>query len=335
MQKLGYDVVIDSTGPTVLWDREWDNQTLNEPPPESNAQILGIAKRPDADVIVMQRPGRRYWAEMIPMLQEMGIRIVVDVDDNMEAIHRDNGAYWGYNPRTRDVPYHSKDWVKEACKRADLVTVTTPALRSVYGFGHCRVLPNYVPQSYLGQPEPEKRQDVGWAGSLVSHPHDLQVTKGAIPRALENSDWGFHVVGTGRGVKDALGLVEEPTATEKVEFFNWLPRVAELGIGIVPLEDTAFNRAKSCLKMLEMAAGRVPVVASPTPDNLRLNAEGVGVIAQNSQQWFKKVRALIKSKNYRDDLAGRGFEAMKHQTYEEHIDLWVKAWTGTKAKVDA
>lgn len=324
LQDQGFDVVVDYVGPRCLWDRKW---TGAHPPQEVG--LVGLDKKPDADVIVLQRPGRRYWAQMIPMLQEMGIRVVVDVDDNFDRIHRDHAAYEGYNPKRNQ--WHNRDWIREACRAADLVTVTTPALRDHYGRGRsCQVIPNYVPESYLWIRRVEKRQAVGWAGSISSHPHDLDVTRGSIARALAETDWGFHVVGDVRGVQKALGLAEEPTHTGKVKLADWARRVAELGIGIVPLEDSAFNHAKSALKMAEMASVGVPVVASATPDNRRLHEAGVGELAKSSSQWFKKVRALVLSQDYRDDLAGRSREAMAAQTYERHAEEWVRAWVGQR-----
>ena len=79
----------------------------------------------------------------------------------------------------------------------------------------------------------------------------------------------------------------------------------------------------------------VPAVASPTPDNQRLHALGIGELAETPHHWRKKVRALIRSQAYRDDLAGRSREAVAaSQTYEreENAMRWADAWTGKLAE---
>ena len=233
------EVEVDRTGPTILWDREWDGEM-----PPADIGVIGLAQRPDADVIVMQRPSRRHWSLIMPFLQAAGIRVVVDVDDRFDAIHKNHVGWHAYQPQY--APGNNYRWISQACKTADLVTCSTPALQAVYGFGHSRVLPNFVPESYLAI-EPEPDECVGWAGSVRSHPADLQVTKGAVQEALEGTEWFFHTIGTGEGVQEALSLAEEPSATyEWVPFSQYPHRLAELGIGIVPLEDSAFNHCK-CL----------------------------------------------------------------------------------------
>src|SRR5215472_7766299 len=82
----GADVEVDMTGPLIVWNREWHGA----PPPDARA--LALANKPEADTVVMQRPARRWWADIIPMLQQLGIRVVVDVDDDFHAIAKSHAA---------------------------------------------------------------------------------------------------------------------------------------------------------------------------------------------------------------------------------------------------
>jgi len=316
----GADVVVDRTGPTVVWDREWHGTT-----PPADANVWSVY-RPDADVVVLQRPGRRWWTDIIPHLQLRGVRVVVDVDDRFDLIPRRNVAAPGYRPRVGST--HSYEWIDRACRLADTVTCSTLALRDRYGYGHGMVLPNLVPERYLSVEPAEKRDAVGWAGSVDTHPGDLEVTEGALPRALHGTDWGVHVVGTGKGVRRALRLEAEPSVTGWVPFERYPGCVAEIGIGIVPLHDSPFNACKSALKAAEMASLGVPVVMSPTPDNRRLHGLGVGELADSPGQWRRWLSRLIRSAEARADLAGRGREAMAGQTYERLCGRWWQAWEG-------
>ena len=328
LAEQGGDVKVDFTGPMVLWDREWHGQ---RPPPSVN--LIGLDKRPDADVVVLQRPGQRWWADLIPHLQRAGIRVVVDVDDRFDLIHPDNGAHAVYDPRR--IGHHNHEWIARACQRADLVTATTPELARRYGYGHGLVLPNLVPARYLDVRAFRRPRTVGWSGHVATHPGDLEVTRGAVGVALRGSGWSFHVVGSAEGVKERLGLAEEPSATGQLAFGFWPARVAQLEVGIVPLADTAFNRAKSALKASEMASVGVPVVMSPTPDNVRLNKLGIGLLAGSPNHWRRHLSRLIASPEARTDLAGKGREAMATQTYEARADLWADAWLGRKASAAA
>jgi glycosyltransferase involved in cell wall biosynthesis len=94
----------------------------------------------------------------------------------------------------------------------------------------------------------------------------------------------------------------------------------------VPLDDIAFNEAKSGLKMLEYAALGVPVIASPTSDNARLHGAGIGVLASKPKHWASLLRRLLTDPDERAALAVAGRAAAASQTIEGTTDRWWDAW---------
>lgn len=319
-------------GPNILWSHRWKSPDGTPPP---HVRIVALATKPDADVIVIQRPGRRWWAEVIPYLQQVGIRVVVDVDDRFDQIHTQHIGNKAYDPRYSD--WNNHEWINLACMSADIVTTTTKSLLQRYGHGHGIVLPNLVPERYLSIARNPIPHTIGWSGQVGTHPTDLQETGGSIARALATDEqWGFYTVGTGDGVKDALGLAHETgTSGGWVPFSEYADCLSKAELGIVPLADTAFNAGKSSLKMSEFAALGIPVVGSPIPDNIRLNKLGVGFIASTPNQWFKRLKALMANEQFRLDCGERNREVMRSQTYEQHCERWLMAWTGSKALMKA
>lgn len=351
----GVDVVIDQIGPRAYWDRSWDGKI-----PPLEARCLGLETRPDADVVVINRPVRAHWAEIIPHLQKAGVKVVVDLDDDFEAIQTDNSAFATYSTkhtkhckgvglrpdglgdRGRDCQiahqWANKDWIMRAATLADLVTVSTPALKDRYGHGKCAVLPNLVPESYLAIRPPDPLPNTfGWSGRADTHPGDLQSVGDGVVRALaDHQDWGVHVVGIGRGVPAALRVPAVSALTSWVPFSVYPRELARIAVGMVPLAATRFNRGKSALKMAEFAAVGVPVVASATPDNRRLHGHGIGLLADSPAQWWQHLSAMAESADRRAEFAGRGREAMAQQTYEQGAELWAEAWASTiKGRVRA
>jgi hypothetical protein len=317
--------------------------------------MVGLDRLPDADVVVLQRPSRRWWVDIVPYLRDGGIKIVVDVDDRYDSILKDN-----VNAFDPVVEHIGAEWIDRVCKMADVVTCTTPALARRYGYGKAVILPNLVPAQYLVFPtqnyrasEPGKHV-MGWPGLASHHPGDLKVTDGGVAAALEEDpSWQFRVPGDVRAVCEELGLrlpkprevrTKDNLGREQVRgfqpvpdqlhqtggrpFWDWPKLLGELEIGVVPLADNIFNAAKSCLKAMEMSALGIPVVMSPTPDNKRLHALGAGELASGRGQWHRRVRALMRSADYRQELGARGRAVMATQTYEEHQDRWLEAWEG-------
>ena len=137
---------------------------------------------------------------------------------------------------------------------------------------------------------------------------------------------GRSIVGPGRGVQGSRTSSTSPG--DRLAAFQHYPyRLAELAIGIVPLADNPFNDGKSALKMSQFAALGVPVIASPTPDNLRLHGLGIGLIAHSPVDWRRCLELLIADAGARAELADRGRQIMATQTYESQADRWWGAWT--------
>ncbi len=248
----------------------------------------------------------------------------MDVDDDLTCIDPANPAWAGHHPRRN--PDDNWNWLVQACREATLVTCSTPELaRRFAPHGRVVVLENCVPAAFLeiehvdvGGTDPL----VGWAGSLHSHPRDLE----PVGTGVRDAGVRFRVVGPPAGVGEALhvGQVE---GTGDLQLKDWHPAVAELDVGIAPLADTKFNRAKSWLKPLEYAALGVPFVASPTPEYERFGRDPcLGLYASRPRDWAAMLR-LLKDPGWRVTASDAGRDAVRRlHTVEGNAWRWAEAW---------
>lgn len=297
--------------------------TTHEEPPT----VVDVLEE-GADVMVFQRPCTYQITQLIPILQAKGIKAVVDMDDDLNSIHPANPAYRAYNPKTNSRS--NWEWAAKACEIADLVTVTTEQLAEVYGsHGRVQIIPNYVPQRYLSiEEERDEAVTIGWAGWVPTHPTDLDVASRAVFRAMKDTPARFKAIGD----KNALSKLQ----IRPQEGHNyWIPPVkidkyphelAKLHIGLVPLVDSKFNRAKSWLKALEYASVGVVPVVSPTPDNSRLASMGGAILAETSKDWEEIVRQLILSPEELPHWAKRSRAVASDLTIEGNARQWKDAW---------
>lgn len=300
----------------------------------------------DADVIVLQRVTHRNLVEAIPLIRrKYGCAVVIDLDDDLSRIDPGNAAFTAMHPRggvsrrearaaaRRGVvvggsrTQHSWHGTAEAAAAATLVTVSTPALLRRYGSNDRGVvLRNRVPRSYLDVRHHDDPTIVGWAGSLHSHPDDMRVVGPALARLTRDLDVPLTVVGPRTGVRAALGLDREPDATGVVPLVGWPEAVTRLGVGVAPLADTNFNAAKSWLKMLEYAAVGVPCVGSPRAEYVELHRRGVGLLAADPGEWYRRCRELLTDESLRLELAEAGRAAAAQLTIEADAWRWAEAW---------
>jgi len=286
----------------------------------------------DADVAVVQRITTRTGLAFVHALKDHGHRVIVDVDDDLDALH-DRHPYRSEVDGTH--PDKDRRYLHQACQLADAVTVTTPALADRYGYGKAVILPNLVPAAYLRHRRIRSKRTaepllVGWTGRPISHIGDTAVMGcrvGPITAAA-----GARFAAWGESADRTFAEVAVPPKARRRMPYKALrggypAQVAKLDVGLVPLEDSAFNRAKSWLKGIEYAALGVPFVASPTPEYRRLADLGAGELAASPAEWADRVASLCASERRRADLAAAGREVASTLTYEAHSHLWWDAWT--------
>lgn len=281
-----------------------------------------------ATAVVFQRPGSYQFTQVIPLLQEWGIKVIIDMDDSLSTIHPRNAAFRSYDPRVS----HNMNWmhVARACEIADLVTVTTDALAAEYGkHGRVSVIPNHVPESYLKVQRPSNEVPVvGWAGWTNTHVDDLIVTHGMINQVLVDTGAKFAAFGDTNIFRDLQVRYQPPH--ENWGFTNipeYPKRLVGFDIGLVPLRKSVFNECKSWLKGMEYASlGIVPVV-TPTGDYQNLIDLGAAVPASTPKEWYDRVKELIVDNDYRLEMSKKVREIAAEWTIEGNTHKWWEAWS--------
>lgn len=310
LQAQGHDVEIVSA--------DQRDAKLSAAIDKNTGEVVDVRVPRDADLMVFQRVSHINIAQAIKIIRQKGIAVAVELDDDLTSIHPANPAYGLLHP-TGPHPEHSWHNTLDACKSASGVIVSTPALLKRFApMGNGFVFDNYLPPMYYEAPHFDSTT-IGWAGSVHSHPNDLPMMGNSVQRLIREGH-PFAVIGNIDGVHKAWGL---PTgtpieATGPTNVFQWPATVAMLGIGAAPLADTKFNAAKSWLKMLEYAALGIPCVGSPRAEYTRLNKLGVGWLAKDPNDWYRKLKKLATDDIARNELALAGRAAAEKLRIEDN-----------------
>lgn len=325
LQAQGHDVTVVMPG-----DRAQDRYALTAQ--FSGDELLRVACPSDADVIVLQRVTHVNLARAVGQLRRQGIAVVVDMDDDLTCIDPQNPAYGWLHPRRGS----DHTWVNAttAARSATWVTTSTPALQKVYAPpGRGTVLYNCLEDRTLdgrvaGVPDTGR---FGWTGSLYSHPNDPLVTGNSVARLVREGH-GFHMVGNPAGVAKVFRISDEEDSTDMttsgiLDSTVWAEALSALHVGIAPLADTMFNRAKSWLKPLELAAAGVPCVVSPRAEYRRIHARGVGVLAERPKDFYREVRRLMTDDAWHAEVRERSRAAVADLGMTANAWRWAEAWT--------
>lgn len=284
--------------------------------------------REDVDLIIFQRPLDNSMTAVLKQAKRQGIATIVEIDDDFSTVHTRNVAHSSMVGKTS-----GHTWVEKAASLADHVTVSTPQLTKYARHGRYSILRNCVPASIFDTNMPKSSQiwpRVGWSGTVQTHPTDLQETKGRVAEVLKTNGLPFNVVGDAAMVARNLSLAPETEvyATGWVQldaYYQYLYSFVD--IGIVPLELSPFNQAKSYLKGLEYAALGIPFVASPTREYEILALDGIGKVAKSPGDWKKHLQRMIDrpAETERIALESRDRIEAEH-TYSVRAPQWIDAW---------
>lgn len=313
----GADVEIEiQTYLDVDGERSGDTTTLRSVDPHG------------ADVVVFQRPTNMMMLDAMRMLQDKGVACVVEIDDLLHAV---SNAHAGYGAIVKD---DAAGRALAMAREADMVTVSSWSLLKEYArHGRGRMIPNAIPRRIAELTPAYERigsdeVTAGWTGSVFTHPHDLQVMGTGVRTALDRcgDQLRFSVLGQAYGARERLGLAGEPTE------IPWVPDVDEylrmigeqFDIGLAPLRDDRFNRAKSWLKPLEYASRGVYPIRSRTVEYESL---GLGRAPKSPKDWATWIVRAATSADERRAYAEHQRQCVMHQHLTEHtVDRWISAW---------
>jgi len=238
----------------------------------------------DIDVAFFQRPYLPQTVQTIEYLKRMGKTVWIDYDDDFLNVPAYLNTRWKPTRETHEA-------IKQMCKLADVVTVSTGYLQSVYGG---QVIPNAINDFILPMEkrQPQKKR-ILWRGS-ASHQKDVYHFRDPIERIMKKyPEWQFIWFGM------QPIWTDEGIHIHGVDLFSYFDKLIEIDaqIGIVPLLDSDFNRAKSNIAELEMSWA------------------GANVLVPDWPEW--------KSGNRYHDLASfeRGLEMMIRNHDSEPIEL--------------
>ena len=151
------------------------------------------------------------------------------------------------------------------------------------------VLPMSIDTNFYSVAPLAEKPTIGWLGSRGNMPYLERIAPALVEIVRRFPEVSIAVCSEARPQLSGLPIVHVPwTAAGERSF------LASLTIGIVPLDDTPWERGKFSYKMLQyMASGR-PSVLSPVGVNAEMLAQAdIGLPASTHEQWIEALSTLI------------------------------------------
>jgi glycosyltransferase involved in cell wall biosynthesis len=269
------------------------------------------AQRPGPDdVLFIYREAMPVGPPVVERAMRRASRAMVyDIDDPIFFPPEGSSAW------TR--PFRDSAKWRTLCGLAD-VTLCINELIAERVRPHARrveVMPNTVDvAAYAGERGVRRVPVLGYSGSHTTT--DLMRSiEAPLRRLAQEVRLEVHVVGGRATIDIPRGRVVEiawSAATERDILLGF-------DIGLAPATDTPWNRYKSFVKVLLYMASGLPVVASPVGLPAQIIRDGEnGFLAATDDEWFERLRALIRDPALRRRLGAAAQETISRDFSPEH-----------------
>ncbi|MEM0448039.1 MAG: glycosyltransferase family 4 protein, partial [Thermoplasmata archaeon] len=144
---------------------------------------------------------------------------------------------------------------------------------------------------------------IGWSGSSSTNIYCLPILKSILEKLSQKYDFEFIVISN-----------EDPAIIwngVQYKFIRWHPstEVSNLqlfDIGLMPLNDSPFERGKCGLKAIQYMALGIPALVSPVGVNKEIVTHGEdGFHCYNEDEWIKHIEILINNKELLNEMGAK------------------------------
>lgn len=275
------------------------------------------------DVVHVHRVADAGTRSAVHRLQDAGIGIVWDNDDDLTAIPRWNPNYHRLGVAGRR---DRAAGIRDMLRLADVVTTPSSVLAEQFralGARDVRVIENHLPPAFMASRRRQAREGIviACAGAL-EHQADyqrLQLREVLSSLLDEHSDVRVLCVGV------ALDLPSDRCRQlRRVPFYDLVDVLATADVGIAPLIDIPWNQTRSNVKLKEYAAAGLAWLASPVGPYLGMGGRQGGRLVPDDG-WREGLARLIVKTRERRRLAKQGAKWVKQEAIDLHARVWEQA----------
>lgn len=277
-----------------------------------------------------------------------GVKLIMDLDDDLWDILPDNPAYQTYQPSGKAIKNFTA-----ICNEVDYVTTTSMYLKHVICNNTrkhptaVKVFPNYIDLDLYSHRSTFKDDNEIVLLHFGSTTHFLDLAENEFMKGIDKimSDFPnvkFKTVGAMLpDYKNRWGQRYENDFGDP-DIYKWIKEkfpkfMDEADIIVVPLKKSIYTKAKSSIKFLEASSAKKPGVWQ----NIRQYDEVIdgnnGFLAESADDWYQAIKILIEQKDLRKKMGQRAFDTIEKDwqqgdKVEDYADFFKKIFDTPEAR---
>ncbi len=133
---------------------------------------------------------------------------------------------------------------------------------------------------------------VGWIGSPKQSGQIVQLKK-VFQLISENKNIFFHFIGFDSKLESELEGINYRIIPWSDE--SEVLEMSKFSVGIMPLQDTPFNRGKCAFKLVQYMAIGIPTISSPLRSNININKDSSNLFANDEKEWQEAILEIYNN----------------------------------------
>lgn len=238
---------------------------------------------PKVDVIFLQKGSiPKVHNHFLKRAKKKGVKIVFDVDD---AIYLTPGDNSDDIARIADVVICGNKNLYNHYSKMNQNVIVLPTVENTFRYER------YWSDTF-------NYKSIGWIGSKTTIPN-LELVISPINKLVEkHPEIKFYIISD-----DPL------TYTNRIKnchFIKWdkstyIEELSKFTVGIMPLEDTEYNRGKCGFKLIQYLNMKKPIIGSGVGINTEI-IEGNGIVANTEKEWEDALECILYNRDKYDQF---------------------------------
>ena len=267
--------------------------------------IYLVLEKNKFDLIIIEKELVTFMPFFVEDLLLRGSKFIVDYDDNINARYQTGWAKLFLSEKVRKL-----------AGLADAITIGNHWYLEIFkhaGPAKIHYLPTVIDSRRYSAATVTKQEKhpltITWIGSPATVEY-LQDIDNVLARLQFQYNFRLTVIGAAIQLKTNAHFVEWHQDTE-------ITQLKQADIGILPLQNTAWEKGKCGLKLIQYMACGLPVVAAYSIANSDIVGQHCGFLAQTEDEWYNYLSQLLQSAGLRHTLGGNGkARVYKHYSYQ-------------------
>ena len=163
---------------------------------------------------------------------------------------------------------------------------------------NCVEIPTSVSKvKYVQKPKSETNAvfTIGWIGSRSTSVNVLKLIP-AFVELRKKMEFQLNLIGFDQNESSKLSHLN-------VNFIKWdakteLEEINKFDVGIMPLENTPFNRGKCGFKLVQYMGCSLPTIATPLEANVKINRNKKNLYAITTEDWVSAFEKVFHNQDY-------------------------------------